>query len=145
MTSAHHLRCYRKHSTRWETPFSSCTSNLVKISWSMAEICPKIEFGGRILLPVLIHCVSSYENLPVCDHTKFHLTPDSKSGSPDSYSSFLVTIHLSRLVRRYSRVIDRRTDSADHCLSWRWPPHCGGPANNVCTYELCVYPWQDDL
>jgi len=39
-----------------------------------------------------------------------NLMADSESGSPDSYSSFLVTIRLSRLVRRYSRVSDRRAD-----------------------------------
>jgi len=47
---------------------------------------------------------------------------DSESGSPDSYSSFLVTIHLSCLVLEIF-VSDREMDgqtSVDHYYSW--PP-----------------------
>jgi len=39
-----------------------------------------------------------------------NLMADSESGSLDSYSTFLVTIRLSRLVSEISRVTDRRTD-----------------------------------
>jgi len=62
-----------------------------------------------------------------------NLMADSESGSPVSYSSFLVTIfRLSRLVSEIfacDRQTDslRQTDNADHYYSW--PPHCGGPAN----------------
>jgi len=46
---------------------------------------------------------------------------DSKSGSPVSYSSFLVTTCLSRLVLEifaFDRQTDRRTANADHYYSW---------------------------
>jgi len=53
-----------------------------------------------------------------------NLVSDSASGSPDSYSNFLVTIRLSRLVSEMC-VTDRRTDGQrgpllDHYYSW---PH----------------------
>jgi len=61
---------------------------------------------------------------------------DSESGSPDSYSSFIVTIHLSRLVseifaceRQTDGWMGGRTDNVDHYYSW--PPHRGKPANKV--------------
>jgi len=61
-----------------------------------------------------------------------NLMADSESGSPDSYLSFLVTIHLSRLVSEIfacDRQTGGQTDNADHCYSC--PPHCGGPAENM--------------
>jgi len=59
-----------------------------------------------------------------------NLTADSQSGSLDSYSTFLVTIHLSRLVSEiFARAI--QMDNADHYYSW--PPHSGGPADNDAT------------
>jgi len=53
---------------------------------------------------------------------------DSESGSPDSYSSFLVTIRLSRLVS------DRQTDGwtdgrASRTITIAGPLIVGGPAN----------------
>jgi len=63
-----------------------------------------------------------------------NLMVDYVSGSPDSYSSFLVTICLSRLVSEMfacNRQTDRRT-SADHYYSW--PSHCGGPAKKTSHY-----------
>jgi len=52
-----------------------------------------------------------------------NLMADSESGSPSSYSRFIVTISLSRLVSEiFTR--DRQTDNADHYYSW--PPRCGG-------------------
>jgi len=61
---------------------------------------------------------------------------DSESGSPVSYSSFLITTRLSRLVseifpcdKHTDRQTDRETDNVDHYYSW--PPHCGGPTNNM--------------
>jgi len=56
-----------------------------------------------------------------------NLMADSESGSPISYSSFLVIICLSRLVSEIF-ACDRQTDNANHCYSW--PRHCGGPVNN---------------
>jgi len=60
-----------------------------------------------------------------------NLITDSESGSPDSYSSFLVTIRLSRLVSEIftcdGRMDVGRMDNADSYYSW--PPHCDGPAN----------------
>jgi len=57
-----------------------------------------------------------------------HLMADSESESPDSYSSFLVTMRLSRTVSetfacdgQTDRQTDGRTDNADEY---------GGPANN---------------
>jgi len=50
-------------------------------------------------------------------------TADSESGSPDSCSSFLVTICLSRLVRRYSHKTHRLTHNVDHYYSSPPPPH----------------------
>jgi len=55
-----------------------------------------------------------------------NLVADSESGSPSSYSRFIVTIGLPRLVSEIF-ACDRQTDNADHYYSW--PPHCGGPAN----------------
>jgi len=55
-----------------------------------------------------------------------NLVADSESGSPNSYSSFLVTICLSRFVSETFE--DRWTDrQTDHYYSWS--PHCGGPSN----------------
>jgi len=65
-----------------------------------------------------------------------NLMADSESGSPDSYSSLLVTICLSHLVSEVFTCdgqTDRQTDNADHYYSW--PPHFGGPANNA----ICVF------
>jgi len=55
-----------------------------------------------------------------------NLTADLELESPDSYSSFLVTIRISSLVLEIF-VLDRQTANMDH--SYSWPPHCGGPAN----------------
>jgi len=59
-----------------------------------------------------------------------NLMADSESGSPVSYSSFVVTIAFSRLVSEISSVThrrtDRHTDNADHYYSWH--PHCDWPA-----------------
>jgi len=70
-----------------------------------------------------------------------NLMADSESGSPDSYSSILITIHLSRLDseifvcgRQTNRRTDRRTDNADDYYSW--PPYCEGPANNHDWFSL---------
>jgi len=60
-----------------------------------------------------------------------NLMADSESGSPDSYSSFLVTKRLSRLVSEIF-ACDRQTDNADHYYSW--PPRCGWPANKITRY-----------
>jgi len=59
-----------------------------------------------------------------------NLIGDSESGSPVSYSSFLITICLSRLVSEIF-ACDRQMDNADHYYSW--PPHCGRPANKICS------------
>jgi len=59
------------------------------------------------------------------------LVADSDSGSPDSYSSILVTIRVSRLALEVF-ASDRQTDgrtSVDHY--YRSPPHCSGPANKA--------------
>jgi len=51
-----------------------------------------------------------------------NLMAESESGSPVFYSSFLVTIRLSRLVSRIftcDRQTDRRLDNADHYYSCR--------------------------
>jgi len=46
-----------------------------------------------------------------------NLIADAESGSPDSHSSFLVTIHLSQFWR-YLHVTDRRvSDNADHLVT----------------------------
>jgi len=61
-----------------------------------------------------------------------NLMADSESGSPDSCSTFLVTIRLSRSVWEIfacDRQTDGRTDNADHFYSW--PTHCGRPAINA--------------
>jgi len=67
---------------------------------------------------------------------------DSESGSPDSYSSFLVTIRLSRLVSEIF-TCDKHTDGrtngrtkADHY--YYWPPLCGGPANKRTLNRDCL-------
>jgi len=57
-----------------------------------------------------------------------NLMADCESGSPSSYSHFIVTIGLSRLVSEIF-ACDRQTDNSNHYYSW--PPHCGGPANRV--------------
>jgi len=62
-----------------------------------------------------------------------NLMADSELKSPVSYSSFLVTIRLSRLVSEIfacDRRRDRQTDNADHY--YNWPPRCGGPAKKQC-------------
>jgi len=61
-----------------------------------------------------------------------NLMADSESGSPSSYSCFIVTIGLSRLVSEIftcDRQTNGRTDNSDHYYSW--PPHCGGAAKNI--------------
>jgi len=57
-----------------------------------------------------------------------NLMADSESGSPVSYSSFIITICLSRLVPEIFTCDRQTTDNAHHCYSW--PPHCGKPASN---------------
>jgi len=65
---------------------------------------------------------------------------DSEWGSPVSYSSFLVTIRLSRIVSEIFTCdtqdgqADERMDNVDHYYSW--PTHCGRPAND------CLTIWQ---
>jgi len=66
-----------------------------------------------------------------------NLMADSKSGSPDSYSSFLVTIRLSLLVSGIF-ACDRQMDNADHYYSL--PPHCGGAANKW-SCSILVHFW----
>jgi len=58
-----------------------------------------------------------------------NLMADSESGSPDSYSRFLVNIRLSLSFRDIRVWQTRRQTSVDHYFSW--PPHCGGPANRL--------------
>jgi len=62
---------------------------------------------------------------------------DSESGSPVSYSSFLVTIRLSRLVSEIF-ACDRETERQRGLLLYSWPSHCGGPANNGERRTECV-------
>jgi len=57
-----------------------------------------------------------------------NLMADSESGSPVSYSSFPVTIRLSRLVSEIFGRTDGWTDNADHYYSGR--PYCGGASAN---------------
>jgi len=66
---------------------------------------------------------------------------DSESGSPYSYSSFLVTIRLSRRVSEIF-ACDRRANNTDH--HYRWPPHCGGPAN-INTSVLVIEKTNDKI
>jgi len=57
-----------------------------------------------------------------------NLMADSELGSPVFYSSFLVTMCLSRLILEIFACdgqTGRQTDNVDHYYSW--PPHCGGP------------------
>jgi len=75
-----------------------------------------------------------------------NLMADSELGSPVSYSSFLVTIRLSRSVpeifacdTQTDRQTDGRTDNSGHFYSW--PPHCGGSLIffPIYKYYLLVY------
>jgi len=69
-----------------------------------------------------------------------NLMADSESGSPDSYVSFVVTIHPPCVVSEifdYSRVTDGRADNTDHYYSW--PPHCCRPANNISHLSLDAF------
>jgi len=83
----------------------------------------------RPTAPILSECAKcqpgSIQNgrtvLPIAN-----LMADSESASTDSYSRFLVTIRLSRLVSEIfacDRQTDGRTDNADHYYN------CGEPAN----------------
>jgi len=53
---------------------------------------------------------------------------DSESGSPEFLFEFSISLSFGD-IRVWQR--DGRTDNADHYYSW--PPHCGGPANNILT------------
>jgi len=73
------------------------------------------------------------ELLPVTN-----LLADSESGSLDSYSCFLVTILLSRLVSEifvYDKQTDGKTDNADHYYSW---PHIVAGQLKMRSYVLHV-------
>jgi len=71
MAAVCHLGCLKEVFHTLGTPFSTYTSNLVKTSWSVAEIRTQNRIrnnplpGGEILLPVFVR------GLPMCDHTKF--------------------------------------------------------------------------
>jgi len=61
-----------------------------------------------------------------------NLMAESESGSPVSYSSFLVNMFMSLsfadiCVWQTDRRTDGRMDNVDHYYSW--PPHCHEPAN----------------
>jgi len=88
-------------------PFTTFTSPTGPFLSEWAKCLPGNTQNGRTELPIA------------------NLMPDSKSGSPSSYSSFPVTIYLSLLVSEIF-ASDRQTDNADHY--YRWPPYCGGPA-----------------
>jgi len=59
-----------------------------------------------------------------------NLMADSESESPSFYSSFLVTIHLSRSVSEIF-ACDRQTDGQTMRTITITGLHCGGPANKV--------------
>jgi len=63
-----------------------------------------------------------------------NLMADSESGSPSSYSSFLVTTSLSRLVLEMFACY-RQTDNENHYYSWP-PPIMLGQRGAVFTVQL---------
>jgi len=61
-----------------------------------------------------------------------NLTAHSESGSPDSYSNFLVTIHLSHSLVLEIFACDRQTDGrTTRTITIAGPNTCGGPARNI--------------
>jgi len=63
-----------------------------------------------------------------------HFPKYSESESPTTYSSFLVTTRLSRLVSEIDTQTgipqtDKQTTRTITNLLISWPPHCGKPAN----------------
>jgi len=86
------------HFTQWLTHSCLCLSQLAKCRFRNTQ-------NDRTVLPIA------------------NLTADPESGSPDSYSSFLVPMGVPRLVSEIfvcDRQTDGRTNNVDHYYSW---PH----------------------
>jgi len=113
--------------TRQRSRFVSTYQNMVQVSWCFTQVCLEVSTRKH---PKWLNRTSDRES-----------DADSESGSPVSYSSFRLTIGLSRLVSEmFARETqtDGQPDNTDHYYS------CGGPANNsIWPPSAILYFWNE--